>query len=91
MWEYSLQCRSMSEIDESEQVVSQEKDSLLSWSDLLEALPDGTALLDERGVISYVNTMLTTLTGYAAKELIGQNVTILVPDRLKDREAAARR
>jgi diguanylate cyclase (GGDEF)-like protein/PAS domain S-box-containing protein len=67
------------------------KEGSLSWSDLLEALPDGTALLDEHGKIFHVNEMLTTLTGYSSQELIGQNVTMLVPPRLKAREDEARR
>jgi diguanylate cyclase (GGDEF)-like protein/PAS domain S-box-containing protein len=63
----------------------------LSWQELLEALPDGTALLDERGVIRYVNDLLLTLTGYTREELVNQNVEILVPPRLRETELAARR
>jgi diguanylate cyclase (GGDEF)-like protein/PAS domain S-box-containing protein len=89
-----MQCRvldrPLGEIDERERVVNQLEDSSLSWSDLFEALPDGTALLDEHGVMFYVNEVLTTLTGYSSSELVGQNVTMLVPPRLKDREVAAR-
>jgi len=66
------------------------RDSSLSWSDLLEALPDGTALLDEHGKIFHVNEMLTTLTGYSSQQLIGHNVTMLVPPRLDEREDATR-
>ncbi len=65
--------------------------SALSWEELLEALPDGTALLDERGDIRYVNEVLLTLTGYAREELVNQNVEILVPPRLRDTENVARR
>jgi len=83
-------CRSLGEMDESEHAVSHMKDSSLSWSDLLEALPDGTALLDEHGVIFFVNDVLTSLTGFSSNELIGQNVTMLVPPRSDDRENAAR-
>jgi len=82
--------RSLGEMDERERAVNQMEDSSLSWSDLFETLPDGTALLDEHGVMYYVNAMLTTLTGYSSSELVGQNVTMLVPPRLKDREIAAR-
>ena len=77
-------------MDESERVVNQMRDSSLSWSDLLEALPDGTALLDEHGKIFHVNEMLTTLTGYSSQQLIGHNVTMLVPPRLDEREDATR-
>ncbi|HVA53258.1 MAG TPA: EAL domain-containing protein [Acidimicrobiales bacterium] len=57
---------------------------------MLEALPDGTALLDEHGKIFHVNEMLTTLTGYSSQQLIGHNVTMLVPPRLDEREDATR-
>lgn len=63
----------------------------LSWQELLEALPDGTALLDERGQIRYVNDVLLALTGYTRDELVNENVEILVPTRLRDIEVAARR
>ena len=62
----------------------------LSWNHLLEALPDGTALLDGRGVIHYVNGILTDMTGYTRDELIGRNVELLVPPRHRDAEIAAR-
>jgi len=84
-----LDC-SLGEMDERERAVNQTEDSSLSWSDLFEALPDGTAVLDEHGVMFYVNEMLTDLTGYSSSELVGQNVTMLVPPRLKDREIAAK-
>src|SRR5665213_1271895 len=87
---YRVLDRSLGEMDERERAVNQMEDSSLSWSDLFETLPDGTALLDEHGVMYYVNAMLTTLTGYSSSELVGQNVTMLVPPRLKDREIAAR-
>jgi Amt family ammonium transporter len=62
-----------------------------SWNGLLEALPEATALLDRRGVIHYVNGLLTALTDYASEELIGQDVQILVPERLRKRLRRARR
>ena len=66
-------------------------DNSLSWQDLLEALPDGTALIDEYGVIHYVNELLLTLTGYTREQLVNQTVQILVPDRLRETQIVARR
>lgn len=43
---------------------------------LLEALPDGTALIDVLGVMQYVNAELSHLTGYSREEVVGQNVQI---------------
>jgi len=62
-----------------------------SWDGLLEALPESTALLDGRGVVHYVNALLTELTGYEQHELIGQDVQVLVPERLRARLLKARR
>ena len=75
---------------ESERVVSHMKGSSLSWQVLLESLPDGTAFLNERGVIHYVNDLLSILTGYSREQLVGQSVTMLVPPRLRDAEFAVR-
>ncbi len=62
-----------------------------SWNGLLEALPEPTALIDGDGVVHYVNGLLTELTGYEPHELIGQDVAILVPERLRERLWRARR
>ena len=78
-------------MDESERIVSYFQDSALSWDNLLEALPDGTAVLDERGCIRCVNGALGELTGYTREELIGQDIQILVPTRHRGTEYATRR
>ena len=61
------------------------------WNGLLEALPEATALLDGRGVVHYVNRLLSDLSGYDGDELIGQDVQILVPLRFRERLLRARR
>ncbi len=66
-------------------------DLSISWQSLLEALPDGTALIDVRGVMHYVNSELAFLTGYTRDELIGENVQMLIPPKLKSMEGEARR
>jgi diguanylate cyclase (GGDEF)-like protein/PAS domain S-box-containing protein len=63
----------------------------ISWQRLLEALPDGTALLDGHGVMHYVNAELAYLTGYTREELVGQNVQMLIPPELRSLEGEARR
>ncbi len=65
--------------------------SSLTWQELLEALPDGTALIDEHGLIRYANELLSTLTGYPHESLVGQNVQILVPARHQEVRDIARR
>ena len=63
----------------------------ISWQSLLEAMPDGTALIDSDGTMRYVNGLLSDLTGYAREELVGQNVQMLVPPELRELEGEARR
>ena len=63
----------------------------IDWQDLLEALPDGSAILDESGLMLGVNHKLTQVTGYSRDELVGQNVQMLVPMRHQDAESTARR
>ena len=66
------------------------EDHALLWQHLVEALPDGTAPLDERGVMSYVNELLTVLAGFRPDELIDQNVQMLVPPRHRNAQSRAR-
>jgi Amt family ammonium transporter len=66
------------------------EDDSLSWQSLVEALPDGTALLDERGVMRHVNELLTVLTGFRRDELVDQSVQMLVPPQHRGAETTAR-
>ncbi len=77
--------------DERQVAVSSLHEHSLSWRSLLEALPDGTALIDIAGVMQYVNAELANLTGYSRDELVGQNVQMLVPPKLRSMEGEARR
>ena len=62
-----------------------------AWDQLIEALPDGSALLDRDGVIHYVNELLSTMTSFSREELVGQNVEMLVPPRLRSNGLTSRR
>lgn len=55
----------------------------LSAPDLLEVLPDAIVLVDRTGRIVMVNTHAEQLFGYDRRELIGQPVEILVPERVR--------
>jgi PAS domain S-box-containing protein len=57
---------------------------------LLESAPDGIVVADAAGRIALVNAQAERLFGYARKELIGQSVDALVPERLRERHGAHR-
>jgi diguanylate cyclase (GGDEF)-like protein/PAS domain S-box-containing protein len=63
----------------------------LSWQGLMEAMPDGAAIIDRHGILHNVNDMLSRMTGYTREELVGQHVQKLLPPRLRDVEGLARR
>jgi len=50
---------------------------------LLEAAPDAMVIIDDAGVIQLVNAQAETLFGYPRRELLGQRVEILVPERFR--------
>jgi two-component system sensor histidine kinase DevS len=51
--------------------------------DLLEALPDAVLMVDADGRMVYANTLMERLSGYAATELAGHSVEVLVPERFR--------
>ena len=57
----------------------------------LESAPDGVLWVDVDGCILMANPAMETLTGYAATELVGQNVDIFLPEHLRARHAQSMR
>jgi PAS domain S-box-containing protein len=51
----------------------------------VELMPDGAVVIDARGSIVAVNAQASTLFGYEPRELVGMDVEILVPERLRPR------
>lgn len=54
------------------------------YQSLLESAPDGIVVVDTNGIIVIVNTEVERLFNYTKKELIGQSVDVLVPNRFKE-------
>jgi len=52
---------------------------------LLEENPDAIVIVDQSGSISFVSNRIKAMFGYRPNELIGKPVSVLVPDRHKDR------
>ncbi|NND70159.1 MAG: PAS domain S-box protein [Rhodothermales bacterium] len=50
---------------------------------VLETTVDGIITIDERGKIETINSAVMDIFGYAIEELIGENVSILMPDPFK--------
>jgi PAS domain S-box-containing protein len=44
---------------------------------------DGVVIIDERGIIEEVNPACLTLVGYERDELVGQNVSVLMPEAVR--------
>ena len=58
---------------------------LLAPAAILEGLPDAVVASARDGRIVYVNALAEELFGYAASELVGQQVQTLWPERVRDR------
>jgi PAS domain S-box-containing protein len=58
---------------------------------ILEAQPVGVVLVDDAGVINFVNSQVEELFGYGRDELSGQTVEILLPEGMRAGHAEALR
>ena len=63
-------------------VVQEQNNYIRMLSRAVEASPCSVVITDSKGVIEYVNTKFTELTGYSSEEAIGQNPRILKSDRV---------
>jgi len=52
---------------------------------LLRFSPDALIVVDDRGLICFANETVTSLLGYRPYDLIGKPVSVLIPDRLRER------
>jgi len=55
----------------------------LPFRDLIDAAPDGVIVCDETGLIVLVNAETERMFGYSRDELLGQQIDVLVPDRVR--------
>lgn len=58
---------------------------------VLSSAPDGILWVDQKGCILMANPAMETLSGYPARELVGQNVDIFLPLHLRARHAETMR
>ncbi len=71
-------CVIASGIDVTEQRRAQSR-----FENLLESAPDAMVVVDQRGKIVLVNAQVEKLFGYERRELLGEEIEKLVPDRLR--------
>lgn len=62
----------------------------LEYRALFEAAPDGIVLVDAEGVIVDVNPHALELFDYERKDLVGQKIEVLVPQRVREAHLAER-
>lgn len=72
------------EIEKCKETKKALKKSEERFRSFAESAIDGIVTTDDNGKILYFNKMLETIFGYSSSELIGQNLTILMPEQYRD-------
>jgi PAS domain S-box-containing protein len=57
---------------------------------LVDAAPDAMLVVDDRGVLVYVNKQTEHMFEYTREELLGQTIELLIPERLRRAHVATR-
>ncbi|MEK7991389.1 MAG: PAS domain S-box protein [Thiotrichaceae bacterium] len=52
---------------------------------IVETAPDGIMTIDEHGTVEMMNPRLSEIFGYSEAEILGQNITMLMPEPYKSR------
>jgi PAS domain S-box-containing protein len=72
------------------QDITEQKQADEKFRGLLESAPDAMIVMDQKGQIVLVNAQVEKLFGYRREELLGQDVSIVMPERFRGRHSSRR-
>jgi len=81
----------LTDIEDRKQAEDELKRSEARYRVVIEAASDAVVSIDESGAIILVNPAAKRMFGYNPEELIGQNLTILMPAAMRELEAGFKR
>jgi two-component system, LuxR family, sensor kinase FixL len=64
--------------------ISERKETELRLRSIIDTVPDGIVVIDQRGIIQSFSPAAERLFGYAACEVVGENVTMLMPSPYRE-------
>jgi PAS domain S-box-containing protein len=75
------------DVTDREEAQEQVRDSDAAVRTLLETVPDAVLIQNAEGEIVFVNAAAEAMFGYTRKEMIGQPVAMLIPERFRQQHA----